>query len=49
MCSHYVIFKPCFPEENRHAMLLLRQASTEQKFPKKFKKQEPELTAVYRC
>lgn len=36
MCSHYVIFKPCFPRENRHAMLLLRQLAWN-KFPKKFK------------
>lgn len=34
MCSHYVIFKRCFPRENRHAMLLLRQRAWK-KFPKK--------------
>lgn len=25
MCCHYVIFKPCFPGENKHAMPSLRQ------------------------
>ena len=37
MCSHYVIFKSCFPGENRHAKLPLRQKSVERLFPEKVK------------
>lgn len=36
MCSHYVIFKSCFPRENRHAMLPLRQRAWNN-FPEKVK------------
>lgn len=36
MRSHYVIPKPCFPEENRHAMFSLRQLPQTKKFKNTF-------------